>query len=189
MAGGESRGTVSERKQRVRRERLGRCAPLFDGRPQVEISNVKLLPDEAIQLATAFGYRYLRTRGHKAVRYRIFVPDPNPVARQEALAPGTPVEVVAQHPAFQGLSARAARNHAEMIRGERNLLKVIPVLVVMVFGIVVMAVQAVRSDAAVLLAPIVFFILLVTALLLMLRKGLCTQRELEERATRLSGPS
>ncbi|MEU8827926.1 hypothetical protein [Streptomyces sp. NPDC048636] len=152
----------------------------------MEIANVKLLPDEAIQLATAFGYRYLRTRGQKAVRYRIFVPDPDPAARQEAVAPGSPVEVVARHPAFHGSSARAARNHAEMIRGERNLPKLILVLVFMVFGIVAMAVQAVRTDAHVLLAPIVFFTLLVTALLLMLRKGLRKQRELEQLAARLA---
>ncbi|WP_432034903.1 hypothetical protein [Streptomyces cucumeris] len=189
MAGGERREPVSDEKRRVRQERWGRCAPLFDGSPRVEISNVKLPPDDAVYLATAFGYRYLRTRGQKAVRYRIFVPDPDPAAGQEALAPGTPVEVVAQHPAFHGLSARAARNHAEMIRGERNLPKLIAVLVVMVFGIAVMAVHAVNAGAPALLAPIVFFTLLVTALLLMLRKGLRTERELRERAARLSGVS
>lgn len=181
---GES-GTFSQRVSRLGEQRRARHAPLFDGRPEVAIANTQLLPDQAIQLATAYGYRYSRTLGNKSVRRRIFVPDPDPAARFEALPPGTPWEVAEAHPAFHGRSARAARNHAEMIKGERKLVKLVPVMVVVLPGVGGMVGQAVATGKMVLLVPATFFTLLEVALVAMIRAGFRKQRQLEAAAGRL----
>ncbi|MDX3227930.1 hypothetical protein [Streptomyces sp. ME19-01-6] len=181
---GES-GTFSQRVSRLGERRRAQYAPLFDGRPEVAIANTQLLPDQAIQLATAYGYRYARTQGTKSVRRRIFVPDPDPAVRFEALLPGTPWEVAEAHPAFHGRSARAARNHAAMIRGERKLVKLVPVMVVVLLGIGGMAMQAITTDKAALLVPAAFFTLLEAALVAMIWAGFRKQRQLEAAAQRL----
>ncbi|MEU1662113.1 hypothetical protein ABZ547_00655 [Streptomyces sparsogenes] len=176
------RGTFSERLSRLGEGRRAHFAPLFDGRPEVAIANTQLLPDQAARLATAYGYRYARTRGHKSVRERVFVPDPDPAARYEALPPGTPWEVAQAHPAFHGLSARAARNHAAMIKGERKPAKLVPVMVVVALVAGGMVVQALTGDKAVLLVPAAFFTLLDVALAAMIRAGFRKQRQLEAEA-------
>ncbi|MFD8381526.1 hypothetical protein ACFV2X_23820 [Streptomyces sp. NPDC059679] len=184
MMSGES-GTFSQRVSRLGERRRAQYAPLFDGRPEVAIANTQLLPDQAIQLATAYGYRYARTLGKKSVRRRIFVPDPDPAVRFEALPPGTPWAVAEAHPAFHGRSARAARNHAAMIKGERKLAKLVPVMAVVLLGVVGMVVQAIATDKMVLLVPATFFTLLEVALTAMIRAGFRKQRQLEAAAQRL----
>lgn len=159
----EARGTFGERMAEARRLRPGVYAHLFDGRPEVVIRTTQLLPEQASRLATAYGYRHLKTLGHKSVRRRVFVPDPDPAARWEAVAPGTPFEVAAQHPAFHGASARAVRNHAELIKHEQNLLRLVPAVVAGLFGVISMAVDLVHTRNTALIAPLVFFSLLVPA--------------------------
>ncbi|MFE0513843.1 hypothetical protein [Streptomyces sp. NPDC058964] len=182
---GEARGTFKERMAEARRLRPGARAHLFDGRPQVVITTTQLLPEQAIQLATAYGYRHLETRGSKSVRRRVFVPDPDPAARWEAVPPGTPFEVAAQHPAFHGGSARAARNHAELIRNEMNLIKLIPAAVVIFLGVIGMAAQMISTGKPVLLVPMCFGVFLVAALVLLTRSRMRKRRELLAHADRL----
>ncbi|MFI0817611.1 hypothetical protein ACH4TX_14080 [Streptomyces sp. NPDC021098] len=176
------RETLSKRVAQARRELPGHYAHLFDGRPEVDISTTELRPDQAVQLATAYGYRHHRTGGSKSVRYRVFVPDQDPGAQREAVPPGTPFEVAARHPAFHGRSARAARNHAEMIERERSLLKLVPAMVLVLFGAVGLLVQLIQTGKTVLLIPVAFFVFLEVALILMLRAGRRKQRVLEVQA-------
>ncbi|WP_055551589.1 hypothetical protein [Streptomyces sp. NBRC 110028] len=176
------RGTLSKRMAQARHELPGHYAHLFDGRPEVDICTTELRPEQAVQLATAYGYRHLRTRGSKSVRYRVFVPDQDAGARREAVPPGTPFEVAARHPAFHGRSARAARNHAEMIERERSLVKLVPAMVLVLFGAIGLVVELIRTGKPVLLVPVVFFVLLEAALALMLRAGRRKQRVLEVQA-------
>ncbi|KUJ69445.1 hypothetical protein ACZ90_11175 [Streptomyces albus subsp. albus] len=183
--GGEERGTFAERMAEARRRRPGAYAHLFDGRPKVVITTTQLLPDQAIQLATAYGYRHLETRGSKAVRRRVFVPDPDPAARWEALPPGTPFEVAAQHPAFHGASARAARNHAELVRNEQNHLKLIPTAVLMFLGVIGAAAQLISTGKGVLLAPLCFAALLTVALVMLMWQRIRKRRALLAEADRL----
>ena len=176
------RETFSKRVAQARRELPGHYAHLFDGRPEVDISTTELRPDQAVQLATAYGYRHDRTRGSKSVRYRVFVPDPDARAQREAVPPGTPFEVAARHPAFHDRSARAARNHAEMIERERSLVKLVPAMVLVLFLAVGLLVQLIQTGKPVLLVPVAFFVVLEIALLLMLRAGRRRQRVLEVQA-------
>ncbi|EFL21012.1 conserved hypothetical protein [Streptomyces himastatinicus ATCC 53653] len=176
------RETVSKRVAQARRELPGHYAHLFDGRPEVDISTTELRPDQAVQLATAYGYRHQRTRGSKSLRYRVFVPDHDAGAQREAVPPGTPFEVAARHPAFHDRSARAARNHAEMIERERSLVKLVPAMAVVPFVAIWLVVQLVLTGKPVLLLPIVFFVLLEVALILMVRAGRRKQRVLEVQA-------
>ncbi|MGW1894854.1 hypothetical protein ACWCP6_32120 [Streptomyces sp. NPDC002004] len=181
-----TRGTFTERMAEARRLRPGAYAHLFDGRPKVVIRTTQLLPDQAIQLATAYGYRHLETRGTKAVRKRVFVPDPDPAARWEALPPGTPFEVAAQHPAFHGTSARAARNHAELIRNEQKLLKLIPVAALLFLGVIGGFVELFTTGKGVLAVPLTFFALLDLGLVLLMRTAARKRRELLARAEELT---
>ena len=176
------RGMLSKRMAQARQELPGHYAHLFDGRPEVDISTTELRPDQAVQLATAYGYRHHRTRGSKSVRYRVFVPDHDAGALREAVAPGTPFEVAARHPAFHGRSARAARNHAEMIERERSLVKLVPAMVLVLFVAVGLLVQLIQTGKPVLLVPVAFLVFLELALILMLRAGRRKQRVLEVQA-------
>ncbi|MEV0185133.1 hypothetical protein AB0I54_38515 [Streptomyces sp. NPDC050625] len=183
---GEVRGTFAERMAEARRLRPGAFAHLFDGRPQVVIKTTQLLPDQAIQLATAYGYRHLETRGSKAVRRRVFVPDPEAAARQEALAPGTPFEVAARHPAFHRASARAARNHAELVRNEMNLLKLVPAAVVIFLGAIGMAAQLISTGKGALIVPLCFAVLLDTGVVWLTWSRMRKRRGLLAQADRLT---
>ncbi|MFI5685486.1 hypothetical protein [Streptomyces sp. NPDC051636] len=185
VVGGEARGTFGERMAEARRRRPGAYAHLFDGRPKVVIRTTQLLPDQAIQLATAYGYRHLETRGSKSVRRRVFVPDPDPAARWEALPPGTSFEVAAQHPAFHGASARAARNHAELIKNEQNLLKLLPAAVFIFLGMIGVAAQLISTGKGVLLAPLCFGVLLDVAVVWLMWSRKRKRRELLAQAGQL----
>jgi len=176
------RETLSKRVAQARQELPGHYAHLFDGRPEVDISATELRPEQAVQLATAYGYRHDRTRGSKSLRYRVFVPDQDAGALREAVPPGTPFEAAARHPAFHGRSARAARNHAEMIERERSLVKLVPAMVVVSFVAVWLVVQLILTGKPVLLVPVAFFVFLEIALILMLRAGRRKQRVLEVQA-------
>ncbi|UXY32988.1 hypothetical protein [Streptomyces sp. HUAS TT20] len=182
----EVRGTFAERMAEARRLRPGAYAHLFDGRPKVVIKTTQLLPDQAIQLATAYGYRHLETRGSKAVRRRVFVPDPEAALRQEALAPGTPFEVAAQHPAFHGASARAARNHAQLVRNEMNLLKLVPAAVVIFLGAIGMVAQLISTGKGVEALPLSFAVLLDTGIVWITWSRVRKRRELLTQADRLT---
>ncbi|MFD7502217.1 hypothetical protein ACWC5C_09850 [Streptomyces sp. NPDC001700] len=176
------REMLSKRVAQARQELPGHYAHLFDGRAEVDICATELRPDQAVQLATAYGYRHQRTRGSKSLRYRVFIPDEDAGARREAVPPGTPFEVAARHPAFHGRSARAARNHAEMIERERNVVRLVPAMAVVPFIAIWLVVQLILTGKPVLLVPAVFFVFLEAALILMVRSGRRKQRVLEVQA-------
>ncbi|MEU6071682.1 hypothetical protein ABZ864_46465 [Streptomyces sp. NPDC047082] len=182
----EVQGTFAERMAEARRRRPAAFAHLFDGRPQVVIKTTQLLPEQAIQLATAYGYRHLETRGSKAVRRRVFVPDPDAAVHLEAVAPGTPFEVAAQHPAFHGASARAARNHAELIKNEMNLLKLVPAAVFIFLGAIGMAAQLISTGQGALIVPLCFAVLLDTAVVWLTWSRVRKRRGLLAQADRLA---
>lgn len=177
--------SFSQRMARARLKRPGRYAHLFDGRPAVVIATTRLRPDQAINVATAYGYRHLETRGSKVVRRRVFVPDPDPGAQAEAFPPGTPFEVAVHHPAFRGESARGARNYAEMIKNERNFYKLVPAAVVLLFAVAGAVVQCVRTGTASAYGLCLFAVALEVSSVLIIRYQIRTRNALLARAEEL----